>query len=275
MRGNRKRRNILKLIAYAILSLLLISIIVSIPFIINESYKTGVGYITLWNASDMLNFYGTILSFAGTVILGLVAWFLNVKANQLNKRLTNLEERRFTLETQPYAVITDWVLSLENTFDVVLSPKKLYFEISPVCSDWNSSCLSLSFTNTSNTFISIHYSTAKVYKNDKHIDTWCNGTVNQQKSMLFLNCGETREIVFYCKKEKMETFLGTKICLELILENRFSERYKESIDIIIPTMKDLDKEKGYIHIHPQNYRIQKFIYEGDGSVHLDDKANFT
>lgn len=51
-----------------IISILLLAIIA--PFVINESYKTGQGYITLWGASDVLAYLGTVLSFAGTVILG-------------------------------------------------------------------------------------------------------------------------------------------------------------------------------------------------------------
>lgn len=44
--------------------LLLISLfaIVGVPIIINESYKQGSDYITMWGAEDILSFYAVILS---------------------------------------------------------------------------------------------------------------------------------------------------------------------------------------------------------------------
>lgn len=38
------------------------------PFVINESYKTGTGYVTLWGAAEMLSYLGMLLAAAGTVI---------------------------------------------------------------------------------------------------------------------------------------------------------------------------------------------------------------
>ena len=45
-------------------------IVIIAPFIINESYKTRRGYITLWGADDVLSYFGATLSFVGTVALG-------------------------------------------------------------------------------------------------------------------------------------------------------------------------------------------------------------
>lgn len=41
------------------------AVLVGVPILINESYKTGGGYITMWEASDVLSYYGTVV---GTVI---------------------------------------------------------------------------------------------------------------------------------------------------------------------------------------------------------------
>lgn len=38
------------------------------PFIINELYKTGKGYVTLWEPKDVLSYYGMILTALGTGI---------------------------------------------------------------------------------------------------------------------------------------------------------------------------------------------------------------
>lgn len=42
--------------------------IIGVPIIINELYKTNKGYITLWGASELLSYYGTILGAIATII---------------------------------------------------------------------------------------------------------------------------------------------------------------------------------------------------------------
>ncbi|HAN21641.1 MAG TPA: hypothetical protein DCP51_08230 [Clostridiales bacterium] len=53
------------------------------PFLINELYKLGSetakAYYTLWEAKDVLSFYGSFLSFLGTVVLGALAIWQNQK----------------------------------------------------------------------------------------------------------------------------------------------------------------------------------------------------
>lgn len=48
----------LRIVTFSVFVILLLTI--GIPVIINECYKTG-GYITLWNASDVLGYYGALL----------------------------------------------------------------------------------------------------------------------------------------------------------------------------------------------------------------------
>lgn len=43
-----------------LLLVFLLALVVGIPIIINESYKVG-GYVTLWDAADVLGYYGVIL----------------------------------------------------------------------------------------------------------------------------------------------------------------------------------------------------------------------
>lgn len=65
------------------------------PLVINEAYKTGDGYVTLWSAPDALVFYGTYLSFLGTVVLGVVAVYQNRKAHGLNQQMQKLQQAQF------------------------------------------------------------------------------------------------------------------------------------------------------------------------------------
>lgn len=48
--------------------LLLLIAIVGVPIIINEAYKVENGYITTWQAADVLNYYGAILSSLGAIL---------------------------------------------------------------------------------------------------------------------------------------------------------------------------------------------------------------
>ncbi len=75
--------------------LIIFAVTLGIPFLINEAYKVGKGYITLWKAEDALSFYGSYLSFVGTVILGIVAVYQNRKAHQLNEQMQKLQQALF------------------------------------------------------------------------------------------------------------------------------------------------------------------------------------
>lgn len=76
-------------------SIIGILILLFIPIIINELYKIGRGYVTMWGAADVLSFYGSFLSFLGTVILGIVAFWQNHKAHKLNEQLQKLQQAQF------------------------------------------------------------------------------------------------------------------------------------------------------------------------------------
>lgn len=98
-----------KVIIYALVILLLIFLICGIPLIINESYKTSGGYITVWNGADVLAFYGAIFSALGSIVLGIVAW-------RQNKRLGMIEERTFLAQNSGSALITKISISGIKTF---------------------------------------------------------------------------------------------------------------------------------------------------------------
>ena len=73
--------------------LIALAIILAVPFAINESYKAGKGYQTLWEAKDVLSFYGSFLAFLGTIALGALALWQNKKANQTNELIMEMTRR--------------------------------------------------------------------------------------------------------------------------------------------------------------------------------------
>lgn len=66
-----KKKILIILVVIAILTFIMIGV----PVIINELYKTNIGYLTLWGADDILSFYGTILGAMG----GILGVFLTVR----------------------------------------------------------------------------------------------------------------------------------------------------------------------------------------------------
>lgn len=74
--------------------------VVAVPVAINESYKIG-GYITLWNAADVLGYYGTILG--AVVSIGVLAVTIYYNRHQL------------TAESKQQAEIRKWQMIEQST----------------------------------------------------------------------------------------------------------------------------------------------------------------
>ncbi len=91
--NDKKRRNLLK---YIILLFLLL--VLDIPFVINESYKFGKWYSTVWGGEDVLQYFGAVLSFIGTLFLGYIAILQN-------NRITNIEEKVYNRNSSSDIVI--------------------------------------------------------------------------------------------------------------------------------------------------------------------------
>ena len=68
-------------------------LIVGIPVIINECYKVNCGYITVWDGSDVLGYYGTILGSVIAVISIIVTIAFTKKQIQRESFLKNEDEK--------------------------------------------------------------------------------------------------------------------------------------------------------------------------------------
>lgn len=88
-------------------------LIFTIPFLINEIYKCGYkiekSYSTLWEAKDVLSFYGSFLSFLGTVALGALALWQNKKSNDINKELLNLTKETERKSVLPFLSFNQYI----------------------------------------------------------------------------------------------------------------------------------------------------------------------
>ena len=68
-------------------------LIIGIPIIINECYKANCGYITVWDGSDVLGYYGTILGSVIAVISIIVTITFTKKQIQRESFLKNEDEK--------------------------------------------------------------------------------------------------------------------------------------------------------------------------------------
>lgn len=68
-------------------------LVVGVPIIINECYKANCGYITVWDGSDVLGYYGTILGSVIAVISIIVTIAFTKKQIQRESFLKNEDEK--------------------------------------------------------------------------------------------------------------------------------------------------------------------------------------
>lgn len=96
-----------------IIAVMTLLAVVLVPIIINESYKTNEGYLTVWGGSDVLAYFGAVVSAVGTIILGVLAW-------QQNTRLLKLEENSFLATNSGSALLTEVTVTKIGSLSVNL-----------------------------------------------------------------------------------------------------------------------------------------------------------
>lgn len=107
---NKIKNSKIKLRYFAIITVIVIIVLV-IPICINECYKVERGYVTtVWKGSDLLSFYGNLLSFCGTVLLGALALWQNFKF----KRENDLAQKRLEELNKSANSINDRALKIEE-----------------------------------------------------------------------------------------------------------------------------------------------------------------
>ena len=70
-----------RIIITIVLLVVMLACIVYGPYVINECYKAG-GYITMWNAADVLSYYGTVIA----AVIGIIGVYLTVYISNKNYR---------------------------------------------------------------------------------------------------------------------------------------------------------------------------------------------
>lgn len=82
------------LIRWSLVVILALLAVIGGPIIINECYKGDSGYITIWNAADILSYYGTVLGVLVAATTMAVTIFFNRKQLQ-RERFLQLKGQTF------------------------------------------------------------------------------------------------------------------------------------------------------------------------------------
>jgi hypothetical protein len=232
-----------------------------IPIIIYFIYFIGYWFPLLPDyikAGELLSFYGSVLAFIGTMSLGSLALWQNIRANNINKRVSLLESKRLIFDFQPFVLVSDWKIEILPQKHVETIETGLCIQIGKVDeSDLKVACLKLNLINTSNTYTIVNYKSGISTKdNGSNVITWMNSTTNKHNGKIYLGIGDESSIRLYCSKEEMINILQRKIAIELILENRFGDRYQESFELYI--RNSISTQNWYISMSPQKYKIGRF-----------------
>lgn len=231
-----------------ILCSLLPLIIVHILF----KWNSGIAFLVAeWSAGELLGYIGTLLSFWGTIILGWLALQASNKANELSRRVIELEQDHYRLEMRPFVLVSNWKAYEVDSRELVNDPKKKFIQIGSHKGE-KVLGLSIELTNTTESVITVQYNCGTARTRDL---CWGNAAVNQENLKMTLSPGEKDEFVFYASSNFMEKQVGQRISIELILENRFSKRYKELFTIIITSSEKVVWLDSYEDLKNGNYDV--------------------
>ena len=100
-------KNLKKIIKIIIFIIVLCFVVFGIPIIINECYKVDSGYITMWDASAMLGYYGSILGTSITVITLVATISFTKKQIQRESYLKTENEKWNKLKTIFLDILTN------------------------------------------------------------------------------------------------------------------------------------------------------------------------
>lgn len=95
-----------------LIGVIIFAVLISVPFFMNYIWVEKVNNENIaFTASDILSFYGSLLSFLGTVILGIVALVQNEKIREFSIKVFEMEHR---YEKRPLLILDHVELEVDN-----------------------------------------------------------------------------------------------------------------------------------------------------------------
>ena len=253
---------------YRIIISLIICGVILIPIIVHLFFSWEAKndfFKAKWTAGELLEYIAAILSFLGTIILSILALYSSQKANAISQKVTDIEQSKYMLELRPFVLVTDWKVYELTSKEIMFRPQKKYIQIGDY-NDQEALGLSLTLTNTTESFVSVQYSKGKTSDAE-----WKNAAVNQSNLKMVLAPNSSDEFVFYATKDDLKRLTSSSVEIELYLENRFSHRYKEHFTIIVTPLSYLPSStetKWFCTVYAQNYSVFKFAKNKDGATEM-------
>lgn len=234
-------------------SIILLAVCVVIPLIIHFHAPFVPSELS---ADGVLTYVIEAISAIATIALALVAVWQTRHANEISKSMLKIEEHRRIMEVRPFVMVTGWRgVFIDDKEKVLLHPDKMYIEVGD-CRKDKLAGLELSIQNVTNGYLSLSFSEAK-----SEVDIWKPSYSSQPKMSVSILPGEVGTITFVAVPEFFKSQESKTIHFEFILENRFSNRYKEEFDVILVSFTDDCVHKDgeyYCYLNVQNFSIARF-----------------
>lgn len=232
----------------------------------------------VWAAGDLITFVGTITLGYVALRQSKMANDMAEQANMVSKALMEIEQNRYKLELRPFFMVADWKAHLMDLVDIRFAPDKLYIQVGHCEEGKAVLCLSFLAINTTQSCISVEYSTAHCQNGTN----WLHATTNQHNEKITLRQGEEAEITFYAKPEFFKQHIAEVINMEFVLENRFTERYLQTFDLMIMVLTDKcahPTNQWFCSLTTQKYKVSQYVKNKEGKYELapeeDNKDNRT
>ena len=161
-------------------------------------------------------------------------------------------------------LVSDWKVYEIDSKQLVDDPQAKYIQIGEYKTG-KAVGLSLQLTNTTQSCITVQYSGGTARCPDK---SWGNAAVNQENLKMSLAPGAKDVFSFCANQSFMEKQCHQRITVELVLENRFSKRYKETFVLIMTSLSNKVSTipgKWYCHLFAQEYTIGRFEKDENGN----------
>lgn len=261
---------------FVLISIITITIVVlATPWLIHIYAPRTTSEIT---ADGILGYVVGALSFASTLILSALALWqthtiqkendksqekmeeITKQANAISLRMLALEENNYKIKLRPFVNISSYSIQYYGESD--LSDNGLWIEINGKLVDCVGKYpgLSLSLVNTTDSILTISYDGAQ--SNDI---VWSNAQLNPKCRKLTLLPAESNQITFFAREEFLCSMFGKRVRLSFILENRFSQKYKESFDLVVIQI-DRPKKKWHYIFDFQNFNLTRLENNENGQL---------
>lgn len=226
-------------------------------YIIALAFKNADNIEQVGSADAWIEFAGAGMSGVITMLALYFTLKSSTKANQLSEKLMELEVDHYKLEMRPFAFISKWEAFNITYKELADNPTEKYIQIGEY-KQGTALGIALELTNTTQSCIGVSYSCGK---SQNGLNAWGKAAANQENLKMILSPGEKDRFVFYASSEFMMNQIHNTTVVELVLENRFAERYKETFELIITALSNkaaLPQGKWYCHLFVQNYTIWRY-----------------